>query len=205
VNLDAAAIQVRADSPYRTLGDLVQAIRASPGKLKASGTAQGGIWHLALAGLLNEQRIPPAAIVWVPSSGNAAALLDLVAGGVDLVAGSHPEGRSLIDAGKVKSLAILDDKPSSLYPDVPTARQAIGTTWTLGTWRGVGAPRNLPSDIEGRLQAAVKKAYDSQEYRDFMAKRGFGVRWAEPAEFARMMADSDEQMGVVMKAVGLAR
>jgi tripartite-type tricarboxylate transporter receptor subunit TctC len=205
VNLDAAAIQVRADSPYRTLADLVQAIRANPGKLKASGTAQGGIWHLALAGLLDEQRIPPAAIVWVPSSGNAAALLDLVAGGVDLVAGSHPEGRSLIDAGKVKSLAILDDKPSSLYPGVPTAQQAIGTTWTLGTWRGVGAPRNLPPDIEGRLQAAVKKACESQEYRDFMAKRGFGVRWAEPAAFARMMADSDEQMGVVMKAVGLAR
>jgi tripartite-type tricarboxylate transporter receptor subunit TctC len=205
VNLDAAAIQVRADSPYRTLGDLVQAIRANPGKLKASGTAQGGIWHLALAGLLDEQRIPPAAIVWVPSSGNAAALLDLVAGGVDLVAGSHPEGRSLIDAGKVKSLAILDDKPSSLYPDVPTAQQAIGTTWTLGTWRGVGAPRNLPPDIEGRLQAAVKNACESQEYRDFMAKRGFGVRWAEPVEFARMMADSDERMGVVMKAVGLAR
>lgn len=205
VNLDAAAIQVRADSPHQTLGDLVQAIRANPGKLTASGTAQGGIWHLALAGLLDEQRIPPSAIVWVPSSGNAAALLDLVAGGVDLVAGSHPEGRSLIDAGKVKSLAILDDEPSRLYPNVPTAKQAIGTTWTLGTWRGIGAPKNLPADIEGRLQAAVKNACDSQEYRDFMAKRGFGVRWAEPAEFARLMADSDEHMGVAMKAVGLAR
>ena len=205
VNLDAAAIQVRADSPYQTLGDLVQAIKANPGTLKASGTAQGGIWHLALAGLLNEQQIPPSAIVWVPSSGNAAALLDLVAGGVDVVAGSHPEGRSLIDAGKVKSLAILDDKPSSLYPDVPTAKQAIGTSWTLGTWRGIGAPKNLPPDIETRLQAAVKKACDSPEYRDFMVKRGFGVRWAEPAEFAGVMANADEQMGVVMKAVGLAR
>ncbi len=205
VNLDAAAIQVRADSPYRTLGDLMEAIRTNPGKLKASGTAQGGIWHLALAGLLDEQRIPPSAIVWVPSSGNAAALLDLVAGGVDVVAGSHPEGRSLIDAKKVRSLAILDDKPSGLYPDVPTAKRAIGTTWTLGTWRGVGAPRNLPSDIERRLQAALKKACDSQEFRDFMAKRGFGVRWAEPEEFARLMASSDEQMGVAMKAVGLAR
>ncbi len=205
VNLDAAAIQVRADSPYRTLGDLVQAIKAKPGTLKASGTAQGGIWHLALAGLLDEQEIPPSAIVWVPSSGNAAALLDLVAGGVDLVAGSHPEGRSLIDAGKVKSLAILADEPSSLYPAVPTAKQAIGTTWTLGTWRGVGAPKNLPRDIEGRLQAALKNACDSAEYRDFMAKRGFGVRWAEPADFARLMSASDEQMGVAMKAVGLAR
>jgi tripartite-type tricarboxylate transporter receptor subunit TctC len=205
VNLDAAAIQVRADSSYATLGDLLQAIRSNPGKLKASGTAQGGIWHLALAGLLDDQGIPPASVVWVPSIGNAAALLDLVAGGVDLVAGSHPEGRSLIDARKVRSLAILDDEPSALYPDVPTAKQAIGSTWTLGTWRGIGAPKNLPADIDRRLQEALKRAYESEEYRNFMATRGFGARWADPAEFARLMAASDEQMGAAMKAVGLAR
>lgn len=205
VNLDAGAIQVRADSPYKTLGDLMQAIRANPGKLKASGTAQGGIWHLALAGLLNEQHIPPQAVIWVPSAGNAAALLDLVAGGVDLVAGSHPEGRSLIDAGKVRSLAVLDGKRSALYPDVPTVREAIGSNWTLATWRGIGAPRNLPPAVEKRLQDAVRKAYESQEFRDFMAKRGFGLRWAEPTEFARLVSTADEQMGVAMRAVGLAR
>ncbi len=205
VNLDAAAIQVRADSPYGTLGDLMQAIRSNPGKLKASGTAQGGIWHLALAGLLESQGIAPSAVVWVPSSGNAAALLDLVAGGVDLVAGSHPEGRSLIDAGKVKSLAILDDQPSALYPNVPTAKQAIGTGWTLATWRGIGAPKNLPAEIESRLQAAVTRASESQEYREFMTGRGFGLRWAGPEEFARLMEESDRQMGAAMKAVGLAR
>jgi tripartite-type tricarboxylate transporter receptor subunit TctC len=205
VNHDAAAIQVRTDSAYATLGDLLQAARSNPGKLKASGTAQGGIWHLALAGLLDEQGIPPPSIVWVPSSGNAAALLDLVAGGVDVVAGSHPEGRSLIDAKKVKSLAILDAEPSALYPDVPTAKQAVGSTWTLGTWRGIGAPKSLPADVEARLQSAVKRAYDSQEYRDFMTSRGFGMRWAEPADFARLMAASDERMGAAMKAVGLAR
>lgn len=79
VNVDPAGIQVRADSPYQNLGALMQAIRDNPGKLKASGTAQGGIWHVALAGLLEEQQIPPAAVVWVPSSGSAPALLDLVA------------------------------------------------------------------------------------------------------------------------------
>jgi tripartite-type tricarboxylate transporter receptor subunit TctC len=205
VNLDAAAIQVRADAPYGSLNDLLQAIRSNPGKLKASGTAQGGIWHLALAGLLDERGIPPSSVVWVPSSGNAAALLDLVAGGVDVVAGSHPEGRSLIDAKRVKSLAILDESPSALYPDVPTAAQAVGTSWTLATWRGIGAPKSLPADVEARLQSALKRAYDSQEYREFMTSRGFGMRWAGPAEFARLMAASDEQMGAAMKAVGLAR
>ncbi len=205
VNYDPGAIQVRADSPYQNLGDLLQAIRTNPGTLKASGTAQGGIWHVALYGLLEEQQIPPASVIWVPSTGSAPALLDLVAGGVDMVPGSHAEARSLIDAGKVKSLAVFDDKPSSLYPDVPTGKQAIGTNWTLGPWRGIGAPKGLPAEIETRLQAAVKKAYESQEYRDFMNTRGFGLRWADPAEFATFMAASDQQMGVVMKAVGLAK
>ena len=205
VNVDPAGIQVRADSPYQNLGALMQAIRDNPGKLKASGTAQGGIWHVALAGLLEEQQIPPAAVVWVPSSGSAPALLDLVAGGVDVVPSSHGEARSLIDAGKVRSLAILDDKPTDLYPGVPTGKGEIGTEWTLGVWRGIGAPKNLPADIEARLQSALKKAYDSQEYRDFMANRGFGTRWLGPAEFAAFMAASDERMGAVMKSVGLTR
>jgi tripartite-type tricarboxylate transporter receptor subunit TctC len=215
INVDPTAIQVRAvaatrrgrmpDTLYRTLGDLMDDIRAHPGKLKASGTAQGGIFHVALCGLLQEQKISPDAVVWVPSASNAAGLLDLVADGVDLVPGSQPEGRSLIDAGKVKSLAILDDKPSRLYPNVPTGAQAIGTRWSMGVWRGIGAPKNLPKAIEARLQAAVKKAYESKEYEEFMTQRGFGLRWAGPEEFATFMAREDEQMGVVMKAVGVAK
>lgn len=205
VNFDAAAIQVRTDAPYRTLGDLLQAVKANPGQLKASGTAQGGIWHVALAGLLADQQLPPDSVVWVPSNGSAPALLDLVAGGVDMVPGSLPEARSLIDSGKVRSLAIFDDKPSSLYPNVPTARQQIGTAWNLGVWRGIGAPKNLPAPIARRLEDAVKKAYDSQEFRDFMSNRGFGMRWAGPEEFSSMMAASDAQLGRTMKTLGLAR
>ncbi len=205
INLDPTAIQVRADSPHRTLGDLLNAIRAQPGKLKASGTGQGGIWHVSLSGLLREQGVKPDAVVWVPSASNAAGLLDLVAGGVDLVPGSHPEGRSLIDAGKVRSLAILDAQPSTLYPNVPTGAQAIGAKWSMGAWRGIGAPKNLPNAIETRLRAAVEKAYQSKEYADFMAQRGFGRRWAGPEEFAAFMAKEDEQMGAVLKSVGLAK
>jgi tripartite-type tricarboxylate transporter receptor subunit TctC len=205
VNFDATAIQVRADAPYKNLADLLQAIKARPGQLKASGTAQGGIWHVALAGLLADQKLPPASVIWVPSNGSAPALLDLVAGGVDMVPGSLPEARSLIDAGKVRSLAILDDKPSPLYPNVPRGQQEIGTNFRMGVWRGIGAPKNLPPSIEAKLRDAVKKAYDSQEYRDFMTNRGFGMRWAGPDEFASMMTESDAQLGAAMKAVGLAK
>ena len=89
INFDATAIHVRADSPYRSLGELMQAIRENPGKIRASGTAQGGIWHVSLYGLLNEQNIPPASVLWVPSASSAAGLLDLVAGGVDPVSYTH--------------------------------------------------------------------------------------------------------------------
>lgn len=111
----------------------------------------------------------------------------------------------MIDAGKVKSLAILDAKPSTLYPAVPTGAEAIGTRWSMGAWRGIGAPKNLPKAVEERLQAAVKKAYQSSEFEEFMAQRGFGMRWAEPKEFAQFMAEEDEKMGTVMRAVGLAK
>jgi tripartite-type tricarboxylate transporter receptor subunit TctC len=205
VNFDPGAIMVRADSTFQNLGALLEAIKANPGKYKASGTAQGGIWHVTLAGLLDEQKIPPASVVWIPSNGSAPALLDLVAGGADIVVASLAEARSLVDAGKVKSLAVLDDKPSSLYRAIPVASQAIGTTWKMGAWRGIAAPRNLPSDIGSRLEVAVKKAYDSPEYRDFNTTRGFGMRWADPADFATFLAASDGQMGTVMKVVGLAK
>ena len=205
INSDPTSIQVRSDSPYQDLGDLIAAIRANPGRIKASGTAQGGIWHVALYGLLHDLGIPPASVVWVPSNGNAPAMLDLVAGGVDVVAGSLPEARSLIDAGKVRSLVVLDDRNSPLYPEVPTAKAAIDSDWTMGGWRGVAAPRGLPPEIEARLTAAVKKAYDSAEFRDFMESRGFSLRWAGPAEFAEYMAESDRQMGEAMKLVGLAK
>src|SRR5512135_3310475 len=130
VNADPAGFQVRADSPYKSVKDVVDAIKANPGKLKASGTGQGGIWHLALAGLLNDSKIPASAIPWVPSNGAAPAMQDLVAGGVDIVTASLPEARPLIDAGKARPLAVMDSKPSSLFPNVPTMKQAAGVDYT---------------------------------------------------------------------------
>lgn len=205
VNIDAAAIQVRTDAPYKSLAELLAAVRAQPGKLKASGTGYGGSWHLSLYGLLLEQKIDPASVPFVPSASNAAGLLDLVAGGVQIIPGSHPEARALMEAGKVRSLAIMADKPSALFPQVPTVKQAVGSNWISGVWRGVAAPRNIPKDVEARLRAAVKKAYESREYQSFMTERGFGARWMEPAAFAQFMAKEDAELGRLMKTVGLAK
>ncbi|MGZ5888546.1 MAG: tripartite tricarboxylate transporter substrate binding protein, partial [Ramlibacter sp.] len=178
INADPAGIQVRADAPYKDVKDLLAAIKANPGKFKASGTGQGGIWHLALAGLLRDQKIDPTSVSWVPSNGAAPGLQDMVAGGIDIAPVSLPEARSLIDAGKIKSLAVMSDKPAALYPQVPTLKAATDSNWTMAAWRGIVAPKGLPNDIRDKLAAAVRKVAASKEYTDFMASRGFGVVYA---------------------------
>jgi tripartite-type tricarboxylate transporter receptor subunit TctC len=205
VNLDPAAVQVRADSAYKNMGDALAAIKANPGKFKASGTGQGGIWHLAIAGLLKDLKMDPAAVPWVPSNGAAPGLQDLVAGGVEFVPCSLPEARALIDAGKVRSLAIMAPQPAALFPNVPTLKSATGSDWQLGAWRGIVAPKGIPKEIEAALGTALKKVYDGKEYKDFMAQRGFGVIWAQGADYEKFMAKSDADLGAAMKAVGLSK
>src|SRR6266478_5246678 len=169
VNADPAGLQVRADAPYKNVNDLVAAVKANPGKFKASGTGQGGIWHLAIAGMLQ----------------------DLVAGGVEIVPCSLPEARSLIDAGKVKSLAVMADQPAALFPNVPTLKAATGSAWTMAAWRGIAAPKNIPAEARDKLVAAIRKIVAGKEYNEFMTQRGFGVIYAGPEDYAKFMAKSD--------------
>jgi len=205
VNLDPAGFQVRADSPYKNMNDALAAIKANPGKFKASGTGQGGIWHLALAGMLSEAKIDPATVPWVPSNGAAPGLQDLAAGGVEFVPCSLPEARALIEAGKVKALTVMAGQRAALFPDVPTLKEATSLGWTAGAWRGIAAPKGIPADVQAKLEASVKKAWDSKEYKDFMAQRGFGVLWGNSKEFASFMAKGDTDMKAVMTAVGIAK
>jgi tripartite-type tricarboxylate transporter receptor subunit TctC len=205
VNADPAAIEVAADSPHADLKALLEAIKANPGKFKSSGTGQGGIWHLALAGMLRDAGLDPAAVIWVPSQGAAPGLQDLVAGGVDLTPVSLPEARSLIDAGKVKALAIMDAEPSSLYPNVPTLKSATGSGWTMGAWRGVGGPKGMPEDVTRKLTETIGRIVQSAEYQDMIKSRGFGTKVALGGEFATYMKASNDALGEVMKATGLAK
>ncbi|MBK8740967.1 MAG: tripartite tricarboxylate transporter substrate binding protein [Betaproteobacteria bacterium] len=205
VNADPAGLQVRSDSPYKTVKDLVDAIKANPGKLKSSGTGQGGIWHLAIAGMLRDLKVDPAAAPWVPSNGAAPGLQDLVAGGVDIVPCSLPEARSLIDSGKVRSLAVMDPKPAALYPNVPTLKAATGSDWALAAWRGIAAPKGIPAEARDKLVAVIAKIAAGKEYNDFMSSRGFGVIYAGPEDFAKYMAKSDTDLGATMKAVGIVK
>lgn len=206
VNADPGGLMVAEDSPWKTAAELRDAIKNEPaGTVKASGTGQGGIWHLNMLGWMLSEGIPLENVPWVPSQGSTAGLTDMVAGGVQLVPSSLAEGRALIEAGRVRALASMSDAPQAMFPDVPTLKDATGSDWKLSVWRTVAAPKGMPEDVRARLTAAIQKAYESEEYQKFMTERGFGLRWADPAETTKIVAEDNVSLGEVMKKAGLAK
>jgi len=81
----------------------------------------------------------------------------------------------------------------------------VGVAWNIGAWRGIVGPKGLPEEVTGVLIPALEKVYNSDEYKEFMSGRGFGMRWAAGDEFATFMKTSDADLGSVMKEVGLAK
>ena len=203
MNADPAGLQVRADSPYKTVKELVEAIKANPGKLKASGTGVGGGWHLALAGMLRSFDVDPKTVPWVPATGAATALIDLAAGGLDIVPSSIPEATALISAGRVRSLAVMAETRNAAAPDIPTLKEASGSPWTMALWRGMVGPKGMPQEAVDKYRAALKKVYDDKEFQDFMKARGFTPIWGDADAYAKFMAKDNEEIGEVMKALGL--
>jgi len=204
-NEDPAGVQVREDAPWNSVEELLAHVRENPeGTLKGSGTGQGGIWHLALAGMLQTAGVEPAMVPWVPSEGAAPGLQDLVAGGVDVVTCSVPEAQSLIEAGRVKSLAVMGAERNPSFPDVPTL-QEVGIDWRLGAWRGVAGPAGLPDEVVDTIVPLLEQIHASDEFREFMSGRGFGMVFEGPEGFEQFMASSNEALGGVMTDLGLAQ
>jgi tripartite-type tricarboxylate transporter receptor subunit TctC len=204
LNIDPAGVQVAANSEFKSLKQLLDHVKANPGKLKASGTGKGGVWDIARAGMLKAAGIPVDALPWVPSTGAATGLQELVAGGVHVVTASLPEGGPLIEAGKVRPLAIMADKRDPLFPSVPTLKEE-GINWTMGAWRGIALPKGTSPEIAATLERALDKIVKSSEFADFMKKNGFGILWKPSAEFARFLAENDEAMGKLMREVGIVK
>jgi len=204
VNIDPAGVNVKIDAPWKNLKELLDYAKANPGKLKASGTGKGGIWDLSRAGMLKTAGISVDAIPWVPSNGAAPALQEMLAGGVHVVPCSLPEAYSLIEAKKVKALAIMADQRAELFPEVPTLKE-LGLNWTMGAWRGITVPKGTPADVVAVLEKSIEKAMANDQFKKFMKDRGYGILWKPSAEFDKFMAEEDEVKGKIMKEAGLTK
>ncbi len=193
VNRDPAAIFVREDAPWMTLKELEDAVRRAPETLRASGTAMGGIWHLALAGWLVSAGLKPSDITWVASQGSTPALRDLLAKGSDLVSCSLPEAKTLMLAKEIRCLGVMAPERQALFPDVPTFAEQ-GSSWTMGAWRGVGLPRGVPQRVLDVLVPALARAARSEPFLEYMKTEGFGPACELPADFERSLEATDDRM-----------
>lgn len=205
-NSDPAALFVRTDATYKNAKDVLDAVRTSSARaLKASGSAQGGVNHLAMAGMLTATGISADQVAWVPSEGAAPGLQDLAAGGVTFAVASLPEGQALMDAGRIRPLVVFADKRLASKPDVPTFNEATGKTWTMGSWRGIVAPKGTPANIVATLQKAMGKVVADPAYLKFMNSRGYATQWNAGDEFVSFMKTSDANVGSTLRAVGIAK
>lgn len=205
VNLDPGAFHVAADSPWTTVEDALTEISEQPeGTFKMSGTAIGAAYHLAFAGFLQQQGIDPLRVTMVPSQGAAPGFQELAAGGVQIIPSSLPEGKTMMQAGQSKALAVFADERNPAFPDVPTAAEQTGDAYAGGTWRGVVGPAGMDPAATEKLEAAVKTVYDSEAFQTFMTEQGFGAQYRNAADFGTFLADTLASNGEVMKSVGLS-
>lgn len=203
LNRDDAAIIVRQDAPWKTIADLETAIRSRPGRLKASGTARGGVWHIALAGWLDARGMQTDAVTWISINGAAPSLQELLANGLDIVCCSVPEARSLIDGRQVRCLAVMGDARLPLAPNVPTFREA-GIDWALGGWRGIVFPKGVPAERVKRMRKVLLRVARSKEFANFMHSAGFNLTVADANEFDRLLAETDGRFGTILTSPAFA-
>ncbi|TPW30630.1 tripartite tricarboxylate transporter substrate binding protein [Pararhizobium mangrovi] len=204
-NADPIGYNVKADASYDDMKGLIAAVKKNPGKIKASGANRGGLSHLAWAGLLNKLGIDPNASPWVASDGSAPALQELAAGAIDVVSTSPAEARTLVEAGKAKTLAIAANEQSDAYPDLPTMPEALGIKWAPMPFRALAGPAGLPDDVVKKLSNALAATVKDPDFVKFMKSRGFSVAYQNGEEFKKTVKQDEEDLSKTMAVLGLAK
>lgn len=203
MNADAAAIIVKADAPWKSLNEFMEAVNADPGKMTMSGTATGGAWDLARAGFQLSAGIPVESIRWIPTKGAAPSIVELLGGHIDAVCCSVPEAITQIEAGELRVLTVMSEGRLKEYPDMPTSKEA-GVDWAAVGWRGLAMPKGTPAPILQTVREACERIVASPEFESFMKKNGYAIEVRGGDAFAQFLAEQDSQWKQVIEAAGYA-
>ena len=204
LNEDSAGVIVKADAPWNNVNELLDYIKKHPGELKFSGSGAGTIWDLSRIGMLHAAGIPVNSVKWIPTKGAAPSVTELLGGHVDVITCSLPEAKSQIDAGLLKPLAVMSDERIPAFPNVPTLKES-GINWSSGTWRGIAVPKGTPKKVIDTLYNACNEIAQSNEFKDFMSKRGFGIKIRGPQEFAQFVKEQDQTWKTILELGGYAK
>lgn len=171
---------VRADSPYKSLKDIMTAAKANPNKLSYASPGNGTSSHLAGALFADMAKVE---IQHVSYKGSGPALTDLLGGQTDMIFATSGSVGSFIDSGKLRPLSITSATRSSAYPNVPTVAESGVPGYVTEGWYGFYAPAGTPSAVIDKLNAATRKAANSESFKSKVVSEGMVVQTGTPAEF----------------------
>ena len=190
---------VNANSPYRTLDDLVAAARAKPGALTYGSAGIGSSNHLSGELLAVKAGVT---MTHIPYRGSALAMNDLLGGGLQFMFDAPNTSTPMLRTGKLRALGTTGRQRHRLFPDLPAIGERVKGYEFVG-WMGIMAPPGLPPALQKRLTAETEKALAGPDTGDRLSALGLDVNFGGPGEVARAIAADTALWGPLIKSLGV--
>lgn len=193
---------VAENSPFKTIQDVMNAARSNPGKLSFASQGAGTSAHLA-GELFNY--LAKIDITHIPYKGAGPALTDLLGGQVDMMFATASAVGGFITGGKLRALAVTTSErsPTPLLAKVPTVAESGLPGYVAESWYGLFVPAGTPESIVIRLNAAAKKAAQSDTFKQKIEKEGLIVSAGTPEAFERYVKAEEVRWRNVVKAANI--
>ena len=194
---------VRANSPYKTLNDLLGAIKAKPGKLKFSHAGAGSIHYFGIHLLLKTAGLGKDSAVSIPYKGGKRSMAGLLRGEADFHQTNLVSAISFIKAGKVRALAVTTKKRLKGFPNVPTYAELGYPNVDIFGWRGVIGPKNLPKAIVDKWAKAVQATMKRRGWKKMVKAVGDVPRYMGPEEFTKHISSDFKRYRAMATDLGI--
>jgi tripartite-type tricarboxylate transporter receptor subunit TctC len=191
-------VEVNPAVPVKTIPELIAYAKANPQELNMGSAGNGTVQHIAgeLFKMMTGVRM-----LHVPYRGQAPALIDLLAGQVQVMFDSMPASIEHVRAGRVRALAVGTATRSPALPDVPTVGDVV-PGFEASAWYGVAAPRNTPAEIVEQLNKEINAAFADPRIKTRLTELGGMVLAGSPADFGKLIAEETEKWGKVVRFSG---
>jgi tripartite-type tricarboxylate transporter receptor subunit TctC len=193
-------IVVNSASPYRTLGDLVVAARAKPGELSFAGVGPGATQHI---GIELFKQVANVNLVYVPYSGGAPAINDLLGGHVTAVLQNYSEAVELLKSGKLRALAATSKKRIEPLPDLPTVGELGYKDYEVEVWFGVLAPAKTPKKSAAELAAWFTAAMQAPDVKPKLLNLGLYPVGICGDDFAAHIRKQGDEYGHIIREANI--
>jgi tripartite-type tricarboxylate transporter receptor subunit TctC len=190
---------VRADSPFKTVADVIAQARLKPGSLSFAHAGNGTSTHLAGELLKNLAKIDLEAI---PYKGGAPAINDLLGGQIAMSFNNGPESVGQLEAGTVRALAVTTGTRAAFLPDVPSMAETV-PGYDTEVWWGLLGPAGMPADLVEKLAHDFVAALNTDSVKQRLTKLGASPIGSTSRQFDEKIHADYEKWGPIIKAAGM--